>query len=126
VVTTDQGPSGFTFFSLPSGNVGCGIQHGEDYVRCDILKRSWLPPPQRPTDCAPDPGSYGHGVELKAGDSPRFTCARDTATGGGPLAYGDAVAIGKLRCESAQSGMTCRDVETGHGFSIAREGYRFF
>jgi hypothetical protein len=46
--------------------------------------------------------------------------------GGEPLAYGDSVTVGMLRCESAGAGMTCRDLGTGHGFSIAREGYRLF
>jgi hypothetical protein len=31
-----------------------------------------------------------------------------------------------LRCESAQSGITCRDVESGHGFSISRGAYQLF
>lgn len=119
-------PDGFTFFSLPSGNVGCVIHAAEDYVRCDIQQRSWAPPPRGPTDCAPDPGSYGGGVELTAGESPKFTCARDTAMGGGPLAYGDTVTVGRLSCESAQTGMSCRDVDTGRGFVISRESYRFF
>jgi hypothetical protein len=42
------------------------------------------------------------------------------------LPYGDAITAGPMRCESAQSGITCRDVESGHGFSISREAYRIF
>lgn len=116
---------GFTAFSLPSGNVGCVINAGKD-VRCDVRERSWSPPPRGSSDCAPDPGSYGNGITISAGGTARFTCARDIALGGEPLAYGDSVTVGVLRCESTQSGMTCRDVGTGHGFSIARESYRLF
>ena len=45
---------------------------------------------------------------------------------GEPLAYGEAITAGPMRCESAESGMTCRDVGTGHGFSISREAYQLF
>ncbi|MFV9633629.1 DUF6636 domain-containing protein [Mycobacterium neumannii] len=79
-------------------------------------------PPRR--DCRYD---YGQGLVLDAGASPQFVCAGDTAlAGGGPLGYGQSTSAGVLRCESARSGMTCRDVETGRGFSISRQGYRFF
>jgi hypothetical protein len=38
--------------------------------------------------------------------------------------FGAAVVVGVA--VMAQSGITCRDVESGHGFSISREAYRLF
>ncbi|MDA4110354.1 DUF6636 domain-containing protein [Mycolicibacterium holsaticum] len=108
-------------FTSPSGNIGCIMDSTQ--VRCDIRERDWAPPPP-PPDC---PLDYGQGLTLDAGASPLFVCAGDTAlAGGGPLGYGQSTSAGVLRCDSAMSGMTCRDVETGQGFSISREGYRFF
>ena len=113
-----------TSFSSPSGNIGCLIDR--ESVRCDIAERDWEPPP-KPDDC--DLG-YGQGVTLTAGGTADFVCAGDTAlnatTSGAPLPYGESIAAGLLRCESARSGITCRDVETGRGFAIAREGYELF
>jgi hypothetical protein len=31
---------------------------------------------------------------------------------------------GWLQCDSAESGITCRDTTTRHGFAIAREAYQ--
>jgi len=120
----------FTHFASPSGNIASVITKSGDIksvasgVRCDIDERDWSPPP-RPADCELD---YGHGVVLGVGEAAQLLCAGDTTIGrdSEPLAYGDAITAGPLRCESAQSGITCRDVESGHGFSISREAYQLF
>jgi hypothetical protein len=110
-----------TGFSSPSGNIGCFIDLPS--VRCDIGERDWEPP-QAPRRCELD---YGQGIELPAGAEARFVCAGDTALGGGPaLAYGDSIAAGLLRCESSEAGMSCRDIESGRGFSLSRQGYEIF
>jgi len=108
-------------FTSPSGNVGCMVD--STFVRCDIAERDWSPPP-RPADCEFD---YGQGINMVAGEEAEFICAGDTALGGGePLEYGKSVGAGSLSCESAESGITCRDSTTGHGFTIAREAYQVF
>jgi hypothetical protein len=108
-------------FTSPSGNVGCILS--SNYARCDISERDWSPP-ARPADCEFD---YGQGISLAPGEGAAFVCAGDTALGGGePLAYGRSVQAGMLQCDSAESGITCRDTKTGHGFAIAREAYRVF
>jgi hypothetical protein len=84
---------------------------------------NWSSPP-RPADREFD---YGQGINLAAGAAPNFVCAGDTALGGGdPLAYGQSVSAGTLRCDSAETGITCTDSMTQHGFSIARERYQLF
>jgi hypothetical protein len=42
------------------------------------------------------------------------------------LPYGSALAVGHFRCDSAATGMTCRNLSTGHGFSMATEAYSIF
>jgi hypothetical protein len=111
----------FTGFVSPTGNVSCMID--VDLARCDIIDRDWEPPP-RPADCEFD---YGHGIEMPAGRPATFVCAGDTAFGADEvLPYGDAIRAGPLRCESADAGITCRDADTGHGFTLAQRAYQVF
>jgi hypothetical protein len=113
--------SELTGFVSPSGNVSCMID--ADWARCDIIDRDWSPPP-RPAECEFD---YGQGISLAPGEQAQFVCAGDTAFGADEvLPYGESITAGVLRCESAESGITCRDVETRQGFSISREAYQLF
>ena len=111
----------FTGFISPTGNIACMIVM--DLARCDIIDHDWSPPP-RPADCEFD---YGQGIEIIAGQPAAFVCAGDTAFGPDEvLAYGDAITAGPLRCESANAGITCRDTDTGHGFTLAQRAYQLF
>ncbi|MEA2974397.1 MAG: hypothetical protein QOG82_2855 [Actinomycetota bacterium] len=118
----DRQVTATTGFTSPTGNIGCYIS--PESVRCDIGDRDWEPPP-KPADCDLD---YGQGIALAAGGSPRIVCAGDTARARGtdPLPYGQSIQAGSMRCDSSESGMSCRDVETGRGFTISREDYTFF
>jgi Family of unknown function (DUF6636) len=119
----DVEASGLTGFTSPTGNIGCYID--KKSVRCDISKRDW-DPPSRPAGCNENV-DYGQGIQMRAGGAPGFVCAGDTALGGGdPLQYGQSIAAGLLRCESAESGMTCRDTETGRGFKLSIGSYDLF
>jgi hypothetical protein len=120
----------FTHFASPTGNIECVItsSDGTDAVarsvRCDIDERDWSPLPE-PADCELD---YGHAVVLGPGAPAEFLCAGDTTIGSGgePLPYGGTITIGLIRCESAPSGVSCRDIASGNGFSMSRQEYRFF
>jgi hypothetical protein len=119
--TDDEVIDGLTGFISPTGNVACMID--PTWVRCDILDNDWSPPP-RPADCEFD---YGQGISLSPGTPAEFVCAGDTAFGPDEvLPYGESITAGVLACDSAASGFTCRDVETGHGFSISRQAYQLF
>ncbi|WP_232076080.1 DUF6636 domain-containing protein [Mycobacterium gallinarum] len=110
----------FTGFISPTGNVACMID--VNLARCDIIDRDWSPP--RPADCEFD---YGQGIEIIAGQPSSFVCAGDTAFGPDEvLPSGEAITAGPLRCESANSGITCRDEDTGHGFTLAFKAYQLF
>ncbi|MDA2893531.1 hypothetical protein PDG61_21625 [Mycolicibacterium sp. BiH015] len=112
-----------TGFQSPSGNVGCYID--PTTVRCDIAERDW-PVPARPADCDLHV-DFGQGLILSAGGDARFVCAGDTALGyGDTLAYGSSIAAGTITCDSAESGMTCRDSVSEHGFAISRQAYQIF
>ncbi len=119
--STEREVTELTGFVSPTGNVACMLD--ADWVRCDIIDRDWAAP-ARPADCEFD---YGQGISLGPGKQAQFVCAGDTAFGPDEvLPYGDSIKAGVLRCESADSGIACRDIQTGHGFSLSREAYRLF
>lgn len=113
-----------SFFESPSRNIGCTLLDG--LARCDILQRSWSPPP-RPSSC-PHIVDFGQGLVVATTGAARFVCAGDTAADPQApiLAYGQVDVVGPLRCASAVTGVTCRSTRTGHGFFISRQGYRLF
>jgi hypothetical protein len=117
----DREVSGYTGFISPTGNVACAID--VDLARCDIIDHDWSPPP-RPPDCEFD---YGQGISISPGEPAAFVCAGDTTFGTDEvLPFGDAITAGTLRCESANSGITCRDADSGHGFTLALKAYQLF
>jgi len=110
-----------TLFTAASGNVGCLID--VDHVRCGIRDKDWSPPP-RPAACE---GDYGYNIALEPGGRAEFVCAGDSVLGeGGALADGESIGAGPLRCESEESSIACRDVDSGRGFSMSREAYQLF
>jgi hypothetical protein len=109
-------------FSTPTKNIACAMD--TESVRCDIHERTWRPPP-RPSSCQLD---YGNALSL--GDEG----AEIVCTGGitvdenqtEVLAYGHGIHVDTFECTSLKAGVTCRDLETGHGFTLAREAYALF
>jgi hypothetical protein len=113
-----------TAFRSPSGNIGCELLDG--VARCDIGKRDWSPP-ARPASC-PHIVDYGQGLEVGSSGPASFVCAGDTASepSSPVLAYETASAVGQLLCVSRETGVTCTDRETAHGFFISIQSYRIF
>jgi len=108
-----------TSFASPSGNIGCLVN--PDGVRCDIRDRLW----EGPTDenC---PLDYGDALTLDATGT-GWECHGDTVLGSpNVLPYGASTRQGEYVCESKTSGVTCRSLNTGHGFTVARELYETF
>jgi hypothetical protein len=110
-----------TGFLSPSRNIGCLI--GPGGVGCEVRERDWVEPP-RPADCNLDFET----IFVGPGKPARFLCKGDSSydASAPPLAYGDAITAGPIRCESVESGVTCRNVESGQGFSVSREAYQLF
>ena len=110
--------TGNVFFLSPSKNIGCSLS--ETGARCDIQDRSWQPPP-KPASCDVD---FGQGVTVVSTSPATLTCAGDTVlVGDQVLDYGHLATRGDFECRSAKSGMTCRNLKTNHGFSLAKEKY---
>lgn len=109
------------YFHTPSGNIGCTMHSGTGVVRCDIRQRDWAPP-VKPADC-----EYEFGRILILGATAGFGCASDTALGvGSVLPYGSTIREGQYECRSEEVGLTCTNLESGHGFVLSAAEYRLF
>jgi hypothetical protein len=108
-------------FQTPSKNIFCHLT--AESVRCDIARKTWRPPP-KPADCELDWGNGLYVDEAAAG----LTCTGDTLRGAATetLAYGRGLRAGSIRCESADSALTCQNVDSGHGFTLAAAHYTTF
>lgn len=121
MTTPDRQVVESTLFTAASGNIGCLID--VDYVRCGISDTDWSPPP-RPAECE---GDYGYNLAFEPGGSAEFICVGDSVLDqGDALVDGESIGAGPLRCDSEASSITCRDVESGRGFSMSREAYDLF
>lgn len=111
-------------FRSPTGNIGCMLVG--PLARCDIVTRSWSPPP-RPADC-PHIVDYGQGLEVSPSGAARFVCAGDTVRdpASSALPYGVASRKGPFLCTSRATGMTCVSRASGHGFTLSIQGYQVF
>jgi NHL repeat len=92
-------------FRSPSGNLSCEL--APPYVYCQSVEPA-------------------HSVRLTA-DGRLRTC-RGTRCIGNPsanartLGYGRQIAVGRFRCRSEESGVTCTVIRSGRGFRIDRDG----
>jgi hypothetical protein len=106
-------------FASPSGNIGCYVNR--HFARCDIAAHTWKAP-QKPASC-----DFDWGDSLLLRRATRFGCISDTVLGARHvLRYGHSVRFGNKKCTSRKSGMVCRNLDTGHGFRLARDSYRRF
>lgn len=116
-----QSSSAYTFFQSPSKNIGCLIS--KKGVRCDIIRKSWRPPP-KPSDC---PTDWGYGLAVDRQGKGHFFCAGDSAARMGKvIRYGKSIRRGRFKCTSKFSGMRCQNLRTKHGFKLSRERARRF
>jgi hypothetical protein len=111
----DVGP--VTYFSSPSRNIGCLITQSS--VRCDIGQKSYKEP-RRPASCQLD---YGQAIAVTRDDAEAtFVCAGDSVLGAKKvLRYHTSTEVGDFGCTSRETGMTCYNLRTRHGFTISRE-----
>ncbi len=131
-------------FATPSGRIVCII--ADDSVRCDFISddKAWTSPQPKGCDLA-----WGDSLYLTAtagstchGDTLADAPALDSGYVGwrrssdptvemngltlAALPYGSAILVGVLRCDSAATGVTCRNTSTGHGLTMSREAYSIF
>lgn len=129
-------------FVTPSNNEGCailGADSPEPYLwGCALAAQDWSVPKDDPADyCYDAQIPCGYGIEVTAGDPPHpryrgdpgFPAATTIFETTGPrtpvatLAYGHSVTYGDVICESAESGVTCSNTASGHGFTVSRAAY---
>lgn len=130
-------------FSSPSGRIVCFM--GVEGTRCEFNgDKAWKPP--QPPGCQLDWDSILV-VEETAGAGCAGDTVAETAQVGSEyttwrrpsdptvvvygmtmavLPYGSGLISGAYTCESATTGVTCRNTTTGHGFTMAREAYSLF
>ena len=110
-------------FSSPTGNIGCVVS--TEFAVCEIGQYEF-PLPPKPADCR---GDWAATFELTE-QSPVPTvgaCQTDTQLGSpDQLAYGSTTVVGDFACLSQDSGMTCWNPATGHGFTVSRAAYALF
>ena len=116
-------------FRSPSGNINCRME--PSFVDCLVRANTWPHRPRRPASCDVDwfPAELVlSGRRVRVG-----SCRGDVGPSCGPglpcsvLRYGRSVTVGRFRCLSARSAVTCRRTDGRRvGFRISREGYRVF
>lgn len=112
----------------PSGNILCVLDEdglGEPVLECLVSDFDFAPIP-RPQDCD---GDFADGYfYLISGEPERGRCATDVSAVVAyeyegrlrTLDYGRTTHVDPFACTSAEEGMTCWDVDTGRGFTLAR------
>ncbi len=121
-VTTAQGPT-LVYFPSPSKNIFCGLT--QDQAFCKIYEHEWPDPASDKEGGSP----YGHASFVVDSQG-----ARATHGDFGDLSeaniveapYGTVLTVAPSECEVATTGVTCRNLMNGHGFTVARASYKVF
>ena len=115
----------------PSGNIGCDLS--ANYAGCGVLSYR-------------SNGTFGHDTagspkwwfNLSSGATPQisgrgegaFSLDESFRGGDSPspqvVEYGQSVVFGSWVCSSEETGMTCRNTETGHGVFLSSARYEVF
>jgi len=121
------------YFETPSKNIVCGDFVGTGYpplLECGVAS-GLVPPPPRPTGAAchvADPVS--NRIRLNATGRTYSFCAGDVGVlaeqeRAPVLGYGHRWHIGPYSCNSAITGLTCRNT-SDHGFFLSRQSWHSF
>ncbi len=129
-VSLEPGPDGYVTFQTPSGNIFCGlgapVGGTPASVRCDLLEADYPDVPAVPCDF----GDFVPGTASldAAGTAVVGGCVGDTVVDPNAveLPYGGNARAGDLVCHSAEDGVTCGDLVSGHGFQVSRGAHRVF
>jgi hypothetical protein len=116
-------------FQSPSGDISCDLVNypptdrlgfGKNFVQCDIVNQSWMPP-KPPPPGRPDATST---LVLMRGQQPIVGYSPGAVAAADPVNYDDPVSAGTITCDSDQSTMKCTDASTGHFFRVSHESYQ--
>ena len=114
----------------PSGNIGCDLS--AHYAGCGVLSYR-----SNGTYGKDEAGSPKWWFDLSSGGTPQLAGRSEGAfsldeafRGGGSspqvVEYGQSVSFGSWVCSSEETGMTCRNTETGHGVFLSSGRYETF
>jgi hypothetical protein len=115
-------------FQSPSGDISCNLVNypptdklgfGKNFVQCDIVNQSWVPP-RPPPEGRPDATST---VVLVRGQLPIVGYSPGTLAAADPVNYDQPLSAGVITCSSEQAAVKCTDASTGHFFRVSRESY---
>ena len=115
-------------FQSPSGDISCNLVNypptdklgfGKNFVQCDIVNQSWVPP-RPPPEGRADATST---VVLMRGQLPIVGYSPGTLAASDPVNYDQPLSAGAIACRSEQAAVKCTDVSTGHFFRVSKESY---
>ncbi|HTZ13577.1 MAG TPA: hypothetical protein VMC78_08140 [Mycobacterium sp.] len=115
-------------FQSPSGDISCNLVNspptdrlgfGKNFVQCDIVNQSWVPPQPPPPGRADATAT----VVLVRGQLPIVGYSPGALAAADPVSYDKPLSAGAISCSSDQSTMKCTDTSTGHFFRVSRESY---
>ena len=114
------------FFRTPSDNIYCYYSIEESgSVDCEIRDiTSRTPTTERPADCDLE---WGNRFSVKGTGYAELICAGDTTRDSSAVEfpYGGSYTLGSVYCDSAATGLTCRNQE-GHGFFLSKARQELF
>jgi hypothetical protein len=115
-------------FQSPSGDISCNLVNtppsdklgiGKNFVQCDIVNQTWVPP-RPPPPGRPDATSS---LVLVRGQLPIVGYSPGALAAADPESSDQPFSAGAISCMSEQSAVRCTDVSTGHFFRVSRESY---
>jgi hypothetical protein len=115
-------------FQSPSGDISCNLVSapptdrlgfGKNFVQCDIVDQSWVPPQPPPAGRADATAT----LVLARGQAPIVGYSPGTLAAADPVNYDRPLSAGAITCSPEQSAMRCTDTSTGHFFRVSRESY---
>jgi hypothetical protein len=115
-------------FQSPSGDISCQLVNtpptdklgfGKNFVQCDIVNQSWVPPRPPPAGRAGATST----VVLVRGQMPIVGYSPGTLAAADPVNYDKPLSAGAILCNSEQSAVRCTDTSTGHFFRVSSESY---
>ncbi len=116
----------YASLKTPSGNIGCDFSR--ETAGCGVM--SYLTDKPYGSD-----GSFPRWWFNLVGDIPQIGSKGDIPIFGEPsldfgkpyiLNYGESAFFGRTACSSEEKGLTCWNIDTGHGIFLSREEYRSF
>jgi hypothetical protein len=116
-------------FQSPSGDISCNLVNypptdkfgfGKNFVQCDIVGQSWVPPRPAPAGRADATST----VVLVRGQMPIVGYSPGALAAADPVNWDQPLAAGVITCASEPTAVRCTDTTTGHFFRVSHDSYQ--